>query len=376
MKIVADQNIPLLEQLFAVNLNLIKLPAADINRKSLKNIDVLICRSVTRVNAELLAGTSVKLVATTSSGTDNFDKQWMAENGIIMRSSCGCNAQSVAEYIVAVVAKLQTQGHLSGKRAGVIGVGHVGSQVVQKLKQLGFSVLYNDPPRALKEADFHSTPLEQFKDLDLISVHVPLVRSGDYPTYHLINEQFLRVQKPGTVLINSARGAVVDTVSLKKYGKHLVWCLDVYEGEPNIDPALVQCAQIATPHIAGHAVQAKWRGAWMAYQSVMAYLSMDIETKPPYPIPPPEIQLANKQHSWQEIVLKIYDPVTDTETLRSKIQEPKVDIAQAFTWLRNHYPVRHEFNYPHLYGGTMDREDEQLIRQFRIKWKSNPKLCA
>lgn len=376
MRIVADQNIPLLDQFFATNLNLIRLPTTEINGSSLKDVDVLICRSVTRINAALLAGTTVKLVATASSGTDHFDKKWLAENDILTRSACGCNAQSVAEYVVSVVAQLQTQGHPLGKRAGVIGVGHVGSQVVKKLKQLGFSVLMNDPPRAAQEGDFHSVPLEQFRDLDLISLHVPLTRSGDYPTYHFIDEQFLRAQKANTVLINTARGAVIDTKILKKYGKQLIWCLDVYESEPNIDAALIQSSQIATPHIAGHAVQAKWRAAQIVYQDVMAYLSLPVDTKLPHPIPPPKIQLADKQHSWQEIVLKIYDPTIDTETLRLKTQEPNVTIAQTFTFLRNNYRVRHEFNYPQLYGGTMSTSDEQLIHQLGINWKPNPKHCA
>lgn len=369
MKIIADINIPLLDQLF-IDYDLEQLPSHAINCHTLRQADILLCRSVTKVNEKLLAGTSVRYVATATSGSDHFDKPWLATHGIQWDAAPQCNAQSVANYVVCVIASLRKQGLLKGNSAGVIGCGHIGKRVTRNLQQLGFSVKTHDPPRAKYDPSFTSIPLNQMTHLDLICLHADLVTSGPYPSYHLIDASFLQHQQAGTVLLNAARGALVNTQALKKQGKHLIWSLDVYENEPRVDLNLVAQAKLATPHIAGHAIGGKWRGAEKVYQSTLRFLGLTPAKQTLYPITPPILTLPNSQQSWEDIVLAIYNPQQDSQTMKARLRGNPNQTANLFAQLRNEYPVHHEFDYPQIKGGIVSRDDKTLLRQLGIQFIS------
>src|SRR4029078_10186423 len=117
-----------------------------------------------------------------------------------------------------------------------------------------------------QERNFISTPLDEISNVDFITLHTPLTRSGEHPTFHMIEKNFLKRQKPGWVLLNTGRGSVIDFSDLRQYGKHLHWCLDVWENEPNIDLDVLNKTYLGTPHIAGHTVQSKLRAIEMIYQ--------------------------------------------------------------------------------------------------------------
>ena len=170
MKIVADENIPFLSYYFD---NVTVKPGRLIMREDLMDADILVIRSVTKVNESLLKGTPVKFVGTTTTGVDHIDTKWLDKNGILYRAASGCNAIAVLEYVIAVIASLQKKGFLPTKplKTAVIGVGKIGSRVSHKLKLLGFDVIECDPLRAETEPDYISTPLDDIADVDLISLH-------------------------------------------------------------------------------------------------------------------------------------------------------------------------------------------------------------
>lgn len=329
-KIVADDQIPLLDELFA-EFVLIKKPGEEIRPADLRDADMLWVRTVTEVNAPLLQNTRVRFVGTATAGYDHLDIDWLNQHGIAWGCALGANAVAVAEYVWCVVAALRTRGQLQGNRlrAGVIGVGHVGSQVARYLKQMGFQVILNDPPRAEQEPGFHSQPLLEFADLDLICVHTALTRVGRFPSYHLLDDAFFQRQKPGTVVINASRGAVIDTQVLLRQSA-LSLCLDVWENEPNISLELLRRALIATPHIAGYSIDAKRRASLELYRQAQKFFGLpdkNIET----------ILSPSKD------ALTIFNPLEYTEKMRTLLLENPAEAAPRFLELRKQYPWRASF---------------------------------
>ena len=345
MKIVADENIPFLKELLPNDAELILKPGRDIQRHDLIDADILMTRTVTPVNADLLANTAVKFVGTATAGYDHLDTSWLTDNGIAWAYAPGVNATAVAEYVICCIAYLQTQNVLSPQaRIGVIGVGHIGAKVAKRLQTLGLDVLLNDPPRAAQESHFYSTPLSQFQDLDCICLHTPLTTTGSFPTHHLLNESFLKTLNPSCVLLNAGRGAVIDNVALAKSSMKTI-CLDVWENEPNIVLSLLEKATIATPHIAGYSLQAKFQAVYMIYEKIKKHFHfqdahpedflMDIRKKIKLPVVPND--------TWQTLALKIYNPVDDTQIMKKTLLSAS-DPARAFETLRQHYAFRNEFS--------------------------------
>lgn len=359
MKIVADENIPLVDHYFGPHGEVILKPGRAIQRHDLINADILLVRSITQVNQELLYDTSIKFVGSTTTGIDHLDVDWLDKNKIRWAVATGCNATAVVEYVICVIAALQKQGLLSKKklRAGVIGVGNIGEQVVNKLKALDFEVIQCDPLRGLSaDDDFISTPLEKFAELDFITLHTPLSFNGNYPTHHLIEKNFLTRQQKECVLLNTSRGSVIHFEDLKQAGKHLHWCLDVWEHEPLIDLDVLKSALIATPHIAGYSVQAKFRGIEMIYQSALQQHILPDKKIPLIPFPRGHVSFDHTPASWRDIVLKIYDPRATTEYMKTTLLSQK----ESFDHLRKTFPNRYEFGFVEL-EGTIPKKDFTIL---------------
>jgi erythronate-4-phosphate dehydrogenase len=346
LKIVADQQIPWVNELFSSWGEVVQLPGRSIDHNHVTNADILLVRSITLVNQDLLHNTRIKFVGSATAGTDHMDIAWLQHNTIAYATAKGANAIAVAEYVVCCIAALCKQKLFTGNnvRAGVIGIGHVGTHVVSRLKTLGFEVLVNDPPRAAQEPDFISTPLAEFHNLDLICLHTPLTTTGSYPTRHLINKDFLQQQQPGCVVLNAGRGEVIAANDLRQYGQHLIWCLDVWPYEPNIDLALLQQAKLATPHIAGYTVEAKSRAVFMLYQAAQSALQLQGQPFLSSSLPVIELNLTPATSTWQDTVLAIYDPMRDTKVTRSTLLACGNAPGKCFDQLRRDHPPRHEFN--------------------------------
>lgn len=341
MKIVADVNIPLIEHYFGSSGELVLKSGREIVHDDLLDADILLVRSITKVNKDLLQGTPVKFVGSVVTGEDHLDTEWLNQARIAWATSKGCNATAVVEYVISAIAALELQGLFAkNKRAGVVGVGIIGSQVVDKLKALGFDVLQYDPFRA-DEENFMSTSLEEFSDLDFITLHTPLTKTGKYPTYHMIGKNFLERQKPGCVLLNTSRGSVINFADLKKYGTHLHWCLDVWRNEPNIDLDVLEKALIATPHIAGYSVQSKYRGIKMIYEAALQRKIIPDEKITPVEFPTKTISFDKPPETWQEVILKIFNPMQTSQQMKETLLQHK----DTFDHLRKNFNERYEFDF-------------------------------
>ena len=262
MKAVIDKYIPFLaEALRGQGVEVVELVPEEITREAVADAEALFVRTRTRVDSALLQGSRVQFVATATIGTDHLDIPYMEQEGIGWASAPGCNAQAVCDYVEECLTterpplaerplRCPTAALSDRLTLGLVGCGHVGSKVKAMAERRGMRVLVSDPPKGLH------TPLEQIAaEADVITFHTPLTRTGAYPTYHLCNAEFLEQCRPGTLIINAARGGVVDEEALLQSG--LPCAIDTWEGEPDINRDLLRHAWLASYHIAGYSLEGK-----------------------------------------------------------------------------------------------------------------------
>ena len=355
MLIVADENIPLLDEFFAGFGEIRRLPGRGIDAAAVADADLLLVRSVTQVDRALLEGSAVKFVGTCTIGTDHLDLDYFQQAGIAWASAPGCNARGVVDYVLGSLLVLaEQQGvDLASRTYGVIGAGQVGSRLLKVLRGLGWRVLVCDPPRQAAEGgDFVS--LQQVLDeCDVISLHTPLERLGEHPTHHLFDSLRLAALKPGSWLINASRGAVVDNQALRELltqRSDLQVVLDVWEGEPQADVELAALCRIATPHIAGYSLDGKLRGTAQIYQALCQHLGVASSIELAQLMPAPwlsELTIdASAAPAWAlaSICRAVYDPRRDDADFRRSLQGDAATRRAAFDGLRKHYPMRREID--------------------------------
>lgn len=351
MKILVDENMPLARELFAGFGEVVARPGRDLCSDELRDADVLLVRSVTRVDGHLLAGSRVRFVGTATIGTDHVDLDWLRAQGIAFASAPGCNAMSVVDYVASALLELADRHGvpMAGKRAGIVGLGNVGARLQQRLQAIGLEVLACDPP--LAEAGHTGlVGMDAIADCDIVSFHTPLVRDGAHPTRHLADAAFLARLKPGAILINTSRGAVVDNAALLaalQRRNDLLVVLDVWEGEPRVERRLAARVELATPHIAGYSYDGKLRGSWMLYEALCAFLGQA-----------PTMTLASLVPASARCVLDVAQlaprraldlvraawRITDDDTaFRATLGDDDDARAAAFDRLRKQYPLRREF---------------------------------
>jgi erythronate-4-phosphate dehydrogenase len=366
MKIIADAHIPFVKEYFDTSGDVHLIPGRHITAEHVKDADMLLVRSITQVNEDLLATSRIKFVGSVTAGSDHLHTSWLDKAGIRWSVAAGFNAQPVADYVVSVLAAMYKK-QLCGdnqKKAAVIGVGQVGKLVAERLTLLGYSVVLCDPIRAEQENDFNHTPLQDISDLDLICLHVPLTKTGEHATYHLINKDFLRRQKPECILLNAGRGAVIDTEALLQHGEHLYWCLDVWEHEPDVDKRVLKKADIATPHIAGYSVQSKMRGTEMIYQAACDKQIIRPRKSPQLTLPRHELSFATVKPAWQDIVLGIFNPNVLTMMMQETLLHD--NDSHAFDEMRHQFNYRYEFAYTTAQAEGLSVEDKVLLTRLGI----------
>lgn len=367
IKIIADDRIPYVEDYFGSLGKLVLKPGRELSSSDLRHADALLVRTVTQVDETLLANSNVKFVGSVTAGADHLDTDWLDREGVKYATADGFNAPAVADYVVSTIAALSHRQLLMGekKKAAVIGVGNTGSLVVERLKLLGFDVVVCDPLRAEKEPDFISTSLDEINNVDLVTLHVPLADHGAYPTRHMINTDFLRQQKSGCVLLNASRGEVIHPKELEKSGAHLVWCFDVWPGEPNINKAMLLQTMLATPHIAGYSVQSKMRGTEMIYRAfAKAFPECDTSMKT-LALPHNEVTFGGDVHRWQDVVLGIYNPIVTTAMMRATLF-PADETAYYFDEMRHQFRHRHEFAYTTVKGAKLTDVDAGILKRLGV----------
>lgn len=337
MKILIESHIPFIKGLLEPVAQVEYLEPEQFTSQSVADADALIIRTRTVCNEALLAGSRVQFIGTATIGTDHIDLDYCHRQGITVCNAAGCNAPAVAQYVLSTIGHfMQHQGITSPDQLtlGIVGVGHVGSIVERFARECGFKVLLCDPPRAEAEGS------QQFVDIrtiasnaDIITFHTPLTRSGANATFHLCNKELLSSMNHCQLLINSARGAVVDNLHLAMHLETHTMpsiAIDCWEGEPNIRPDLLERAFVATPHIAGYSAEGKKRGTAMIIEQMNRHFGWDIK--------PEAVDTCTPTRGASNVTLQrimaSYDPALDTQTLKSA--------PHTFETLRNHYPLRHE----------------------------------
>lgn len=353
MRILADENIPLVEAFFGSFGEIRRQPGRAFSADALAEADVLLVRSVTRVNADLLAGSPVRFVGTCTIGTDHLDQDYLAAADIAWASAPGCNARGVVDYVLgSLLALAEVAGcRLDERCYGVVGAGQVGSRLVEVLRGLGCRVLVCDPPRQEREGgDFVSLD-EVLEHCDAISLHTPLSADGRWPTRHLLDAERLARLRPGTWLINASRGAVVDNAALHALlmrRPDVEAVLDVWGGEPLVDVALAERCRIATPHIAGYSLEGKARGTAQIYRAFCAHLGLQPELELDSLLPEawlPQLTLhADADPDWAVAALcrAVYDPRRDDADFRRSLRGGEPERRAEFDRLRKAYPPRRE----------------------------------
>ncbi|MBB3103638.1 4-phosphoerythronate dehydrogenase PdxB [Azomonas macrocytogenes] len=354
MRILADENIPLVDAFFGGFGDIRRMPGRAIERSAVAGCDVLLVRSVTQVDRELLQGSAVRFIGTCTIGTDHLDLDYLAQSGIAWASAPGCNARGVVDYVLGSLLTLAEQEdiELASRTYGVVGAGQVGGRLVEVLRTLGWNLLVCDPPRQASEVAGDFVTLERILDeCDVISVHTPLTSQGDNPTFHLFDAKTLARLRPGAWLINASRGAVVDNhalCDLLLQRSDLGVVLDVWEGEPEVDTDLAGLCRIATPHIAGYSLDGKLRGTGQIYQAFCAYLGVAPVVNLAALMPAPALSSLSfsKNTTAQELLAilcrAVYDPRRDDADFRRVLAGDATDRKAGFDALRKHYPVRRE----------------------------------
>ena len=382
MLIVADENIPLLDSFFGDIGEIRRVSGRSMSNEDVRDADIVLVRSVTRVNRELLEGSRVRFVGTTTIGTDHVDLDWLEAAGIRFSAAPGCNANSVAEYVLSVLslhAERRGLADWSQLSVGIVGVGNVGGELAHKLERLGFDVRLCDPPRADREEDDQEfVSLEEAMKCDVVSLHTPLTREGDHPTLHMIGHPELEALGANQLLINAGRGEVIDSSALLArldQGNATTVALDVWEQEPRIHPELVDRVWLATPHIAGYSLEGKVQGTEMIYQSLSQFLGLPVRKKAGQFLPEPALSKISFTSSADEddairIALRAcYDPRPDDARLRNAMTGSVEERGAAFDRLRRDYPVRRECSSLkiQLKGTSKSLQDSFRAIGFKLK---------
>lgn len=337
MKVIVDNKIPYIREALAELADeVVYLPGKAFTPDIVRDADALITRTRTLCNRDLLAGSKVQFIGTATIGFDHIDTAYCKEAGITWSNCPGCNAGAVEQYIHSVLLLLQQEKGLKLKNAciGIVGVGHVGSRIKQLAERLGMKVLLNDPPReAQGESGF--TDLQTLAQCcDVITFHTPLVKQGDFPTYHLADESFFASLQRQPYIINTSRGEVIDENALRgALNKGLIKdaVIDVWEHEPNIALDLLNRIFIGTPHIAGYSADGKANATRMTLEAFCKFFGKEMK----FTILPPDMPHPPFDSNEDIRQLQIYDPRRDCAELRNH--------PELFEQLRGDYPLRREY---------------------------------
>ncbi|WP_288726595.1 4-phosphoerythronate dehydrogenase [uncultured Psychrobacter sp.] len=367
LTIIADSNIASLDEFFNAStlgqnnkrpVNIISVAGRAINAQLLAEYqpDVLLIRSVTPVGEPLLANNNtVQFVGSATIGTDHVDQAYLAARNITFANAAGCSKHSVAQYVLTAILTLRPQYWQQSTppaTLGIIGLGNIGSTLAQYAHDLGWQVLGYDP--LLPASNINNASFEQvLSQSHVISLHVPLTdkkhatnpNGSDYPARHLIDKEALAAMPVDTLLINSARGPVINADDLQadiaRTGRQVV--LDVFEHEPEIAESLLSKLAIATAHIAGYTLEGKLRGTQMIYDALCEKLTVPpVQTM--HKLLPLNMFLWSELKAHPDRLVKFYDIMADDAALRDKLIDGQIK-GTDFDQLRRDYHLRREWQF-------------------------------
>ncbi|AZG73833.1 4-phosphoerythronate dehydrogenase [Shewanella livingstonensis] len=351
MKIIADENMPYVDALFGDLGEIEYVNGRTLSPEQVNDADVLLVRSVTKVNAGLIAHAhKLKFVGSATIGTDHVDVDYLASRNIYFTNAPGCNATAVGEYaFIAMLELAQRFGEsLAGKVVGIVGAGNTGTAAAKCLQAYGLNVLLCDPIKAQQgdKREFVSldTIIEQ---ADIISLHVPITKDGEHKTWYLFDEARLNQLKPNTWLLNCCRGEVIDNRALIRFKQQrddVKLVLDVWEGEPKPMAELVALTEFATPHIAGYSLEGKARGTFILYQKWCELVGLAVDKSLTSLLPAFQFnQIVSQSDLTESQLLKlsrlVYDLRDDDVTFRGCCST-----AAGFDLMRKNHTYRREYS--------------------------------
>lgn len=340
MKVIVDDKIPYIKgQVEKLADEVVYLPGNQISAEDVRDADVLMIRTRTHCNRALLEGSKVRFIVTATIGFDHIDTEYLDEAGIAWTNCPGCNATSVGQYVRNTLFLLEQERGLALKDVtlGIVGVGHVGTAVLEACRPWVGKVLLNDPPKQEEGASSLSfVSLQELQaQCDVITFHTPLVMGGKWPTFHLADEAFFQNLAKCPVIVNAARGEVVDNVALESAldrGAVREAVVDTWEGEPNLSRTLLNKVYIGTPHIAGYSADGKANATRMSLEAVARWMGReDVRFEV---VPPSVVRNVDEPKDCIAEALQLYDPRQDSHCLKVN--------PSAFEKLRGNYPLRRE----------------------------------
>ncbi len=349
LRILADRNIPAVADCFSHLGSVRTVEGRHLAATELGDVDVLLVRSVTRVDEALLSGSPVRFVGTATAGVDHVDSAWLQRSGIGFAAAPGANANSVVEYVLAAIAAVgdSLERLLAGGRVGIVGYGHVGSLLAQRLHLLGIASLHYDPwlDQSLLAAP---ASLEEILACDVVSLHTSLTDAQPWPSRHLLGPAALSALAGEQLLINASRGPVLanDILLSRLRQPDPPRCvLDVWEFEPSVPQELLKRVQVGTPHIAGYSHDAKVLATRMLAQALEVHLGHPA-TEVPDAAPAPLLELPPTLEGvdlLRHLCQLRYDLAADDRRLREAVLGvAEAQARAAFDRLRRDYPSRRE----------------------------------
>ncbi|MCH8550824.1 MAG: 4-phosphoerythronate dehydrogenase [Natronospirillum sp.] len=363
MRILADENMPAVAALFDdVATEIRTCPGRTMTPAALADVDVLLVRSVTRVDADLLSRADhLRFVGSATIGTDHVDRACLADRSIPFAWAPGCNALGVVDFVLGALL-LQfpdDPAALRKKRVAVVGAGNVGGRLVSRLRALGLQVDVCDPPReATGEPGPDGAPESRFVSLqeaftaDIVCCHAPLTVSGGWPTQGMVTADLMMQMPEHAIVLNAGRGGVIASDVLRETLRRrpdLQLLLDVWDPEPDLPLDIMAHTRMATGHIAGYSLEGRVRGTWMLRRAVAEELGLAPPVQSVTDLLPraPTISLNAAElpdDAWQvlrEAVLRVCDPVGDDQRFREAIGAVSAkDRGSAFDAYRRDYAGR------------------------------------
>lgn len=353
MKIIADENMPNVEALFGGLGDITLVNGRSLSKEQLMDADVLLVRSVTKVNESLLDGTPVKYVGSATIGTDHVDTEYLSEKGIGFNSAPGCNADAVADYVFSSLSYLYFTKSVNWLEAkvGVVGQGNVGRCVASRFVELGCEVVAYDPLVNETVSGVTLTTLCEVMTCDVICLHAPLTHTGPYPSFDMINDEYVAHLSAGQTIISAGRGGVINEMALIErfhaLGGALNLVLDVWHEEPHPNMQLAALCDIATPHIAGYSKQGREKGTWFIYQSVCSFFDIPLKSSFSEAVSQGsicEIKMNSdlgKEEALNRAIQCCFDVARDSARFKYVMSSGE---DKGFDWLRKNYVERDEFN--------------------------------
>ena len=270
LKWVIDDVIPHTPSLKALMGDVTILSGRDIRASAIADADILLVRSITPVNEQLLAGSAVQFVGTATAGVDHLDVEAIERLGIGWSAAPGSNAVSVVEYVLCALA---TSGWfervMSGVPIGIVGLGQVGERLARRLNNLGCQVLAYDPLRGDWPVDVRRAELDEVLRQPVISLHANLHDEGAHSSRGMLDADranlmvaALSERSEGGLFINAGRGDLMTLEALSRLvDSPWTVILDTWPGEPALSSDLLSRCDWVSPHIAGHSTQARENGS-------------------------------------------------------------------------------------------------------------------